>query len=322
MQPPGAAGTSGIRFARGGMGILADQGDAAYLYTGSDGAPGGRGRSRGVNVIAASVLTISVIVAPAAGCGPSLRRTARRSRSAPWSRERSYSARRCSSRSRRCGGWRSAVAREPGPGHRDRRGGGAPRTRRSVLPARGSRGSEALRRAARGRRVHVAVRHRDHRGEHRGAARGELDMSYRGSTRGRHAGRRANLLWAGAKVVGARSTGLLDEADFGCSSASRRCSRPRAAAEWCDIHQLRCRTVGRRKHVDLHLGGAALLRRWTRRTGSSDALGGGARPRARGRGDFVVHIDPCRPMHCGGCAMADCPVAIGAAHQRSLRRRA
>jgi hypothetical protein len=32
-----------------------------------------------------------------------------------------------------------------------------------------------------------------------------------------------------------------------------------------------------------------------------------------------VHLDPCRPMHCGGCAMADCP-SVRTADRRSFRR--
>jgi len=77
--------------------------------------------------------------------------------------------------------------------------------------------------------------------------------------------------------------------------------------EWCDIHQLRCRTVGRRRHVDLHL----VVPRYfaideAHRVG--DALEGALDRALEGEGDFVVHLDPCRPMHCSGCAMPGCPV--------------
>jgi hypothetical protein len=39
-----------------------------------------------------------------------------------------------------------------------------------------------------------------------------------------------------------------------------------------------------------------------------DALEASLGRALEGEDDFVVHLDPCRPMHCAGCAMAECPV--------------
>jgi cation diffusion facilitator family transporter len=120
----------------------------------------------------------------------------------------------------------------------------------------------------------------------------------------------ANLAWAGARVVRRSLTALLDEADFGLlvrlANALESARRP----EWCDIHQLRSRKAGRRRHVDLHL---VVPRYFTMdeahrvEDGLEAALASAVEG---GDEDFVVHIDPCRPLHCAGCALPECPVRV------------
>ena len=116
-----------------------------------------------------------------------------------------------------------------------------------------------------------------------------------------------NLAWAGARVVRRSLTGLLDEADFGLlvrlANALEAARRP----QWCDIHQLRSRKAGRRRHVDLHL---VVPRYFTMDEAHrvEDGLEAALAKVVEGDEDFVVHIDPCRPVHCAGCAMPDCPV--------------
>ena len=116
-----------------------------------------------------------------------------------------------------------------------------------------------------------------------------------------------NLAWAGARVVRRSLTGLLDEADFGLlvrlANALEAARRP----QWCDIHQLRSRKAGRRRHVDLHL---VVPRYFTMDEAHrvEDGLEAALAKAVEGDEDFVVHIDPCRPVHCAGCAMPDCPV--------------
>jgi cation diffusion facilitator family transporter len=126
-----------------------------------------------------------------------------------------------------------------------------------------------------------------------------------------------NLAWAGARVVRRSLTGLLDEADFGLlvrlANALEAARRP----EWCDIHQLRSRGAGRRRHVDLHL---VVPRFYTMdeahrvEDGLEAAL---AKAVEGGDEDFVVHIDPCRPVHCAGCALPDCPVRSAPPEKRA-----
>ena len=119
----------------------------------------------------------------------------------------------------------------------------------------------------------------------------------------------ANLLWAGARSCGARSRGCSTRRTSALLERIAKVLESARRPEWCDIHQLRCRTVGRRKHIDLHL----VVPRYfamdeAHRVG--DALEAALGRVLEGEGDFVVHLDPCRPMHCSGCAMADCPVRV------------
>jgi len=114
-----------------------------------------------------------------------------------------------------------------------------------------------------------------------------------------------NILWAGGAVVRRSLTGLLDEADF--SLLVRLGERIEAVRrpEWCDIHQLRSRASGKRTHVDLHL---VVPRYFTMDDAhrSGDVLEVELGQAFEGEADFVVHLDPCRPSHCSGCAMPAC----------------
>ena len=116
-----------------------------------------------------------------------------------------------------------------------------------------------------------------------------------------------NLAWAGARVVRRSLTGLLDEADFGLLVRLAKALEAGRRPQWCDIHQLRSRMAGRRRHVDLHL---VVPRYFTMDEAHrvEDGLEAALAKAVEGDEDFVVHIDPCRPVHCAGCAMPDCPV--------------
>jgi cation diffusion facilitator family transporter len=115
-----------------------------------------------------------------------------------------------------------------------------------------------------------------------------------------------NLAWAGARVVRTSLTGLLDEADFGLLVRLAHALQLARRPEWCDIHQLRSRKAGRRRHVDLHL---VVPRYFTMDEAHrvEDGLEAALAKAVEGDEDFVVHIDPCRPVHCSGCALPECP---------------
>jgi len=117
----------------------------------------------------------------------------------------------------------------------------------------------------------------------------------------------ANLLWAGWRVTRRSLTGLLDEADFALLGRIAKALEAVRRSEWCDIHQLRGRRVGPVAHVDLHLVVPRYLA-----IDEAHRVGDGLEAEiARAMDedcDFVVHLDPCRRVHCPGCAVAPCPV--------------
>ena len=117
----------------------------------------------------------------------------------------------------------------------------------------------------------------------------------------------ANIVVAGVRVVRRALVGLLDEADFDLLVRLAERIEQARVPEWCEIHQLRSRAVGSLRHIDLHL----VVPRYfsleeAHRSGDQaehafiDVL--------EGRGDVVVHLDPCRPQHCVGCGVNECPV--------------
>lgn len=117
----------------------------------------------------------------------------------------------------------------------------------------------------------------------------------------------ANIVVAGARLVRRALGGLLDEADFELLvSLGKGLERVRVP-EWCEIHQLRSRSVGSLRHIDLHL----VVPRYfsleeAHRNG--DDLERALLEVLEERGDVVVHLDPCRPLHCASCGVEACPI--------------
>lgn len=117
----------------------------------------------------------------------------------------------------------------------------------------------------------------------------------------------ANITVAGVRVVRRALVGLLDEADFELLVRLAQRLETSRKPEWCEIHQLRSRAAGALRHIDLHL----VVPRYfsmeeAHQTG--DRLERVLLEGLEGRGDVVVHLDPCRPQHCPGCNVQDCPI--------------
>jgi cation diffusion facilitator family transporter len=117
----------------------------------------------------------------------------------------------------------------------------------------------------------------------------------------------ANIVWAGWRVMRIALRGLLDEADFELlGEIATALDRVRRDA-WCEIHQLRAWSSGTMRHVDLHL---VVPRYFTLEQGHdhADEVERTLLEVLGVDGDVVVHIDPCLPQHCAGCAQKDCAV--------------
>jgi len=125
-----------------------------------------------------------------------------------------------------------------------------------------------------------------------------------------------NILRTGWALLRSAVAGLMDEADdallAGMAEALEKDREP-----WLiDAHGLRAWRSGGFHHADLHV---AVPRYFdAERLHAIDAeltqrlLGASGRP-----GDAIVHFDPCRPRHCPGCAMPECPVRAAAFERRT-----
>ena len=101
--------------------------------------------------------------------------------------------------------------------------------------------------------------------------------------------------------------GLLDEADFGLIDRLAESLEERRRPEWIEIHQLRARKVGASHLIDLHL---TVPRYHTLEVAheTSDLLENRMLELLEGRGEVVVHLDPCAESHCRSCVMPECKV--------------
>jgi cation diffusion facilitator family transporter len=117
----------------------------------------------------------------------------------------------------------------------------------------------------------------------------------------------AHILRMGVKIIRQASAGLLDKADFALLQSIAGHLEKVRRPEWVEIHQLRAWSSGWINHVDVHL---SVPRYFSvdKAHSSADELQEELLGHVVGPGDVVVHIDPCLPHQCSGCAMASCPV--------------
>jgi cation diffusion facilitator family transporter len=117
----------------------------------------------------------------------------------------------------------------------------------------------------------------------------------------------ANIMRTGWRVMRRALRGLLDEADFELLFRLAERLETARRPEWVDVHELRTWSSGSLHHFDLHLAVPRYLSiEQAHRIG--DQIEEIVVDVAAGRGDAVVHLDPCTPRHCTGCTMAACLV--------------
>jgi cation diffusion facilitator family transporter len=120
-----------------------------------------------------------------------------------------------------------------------------------------------------------------------------------------------HILVTGWRLARLAIGGLMDEAVPETLDVMVAALEARREPFWIDAHSLRAWRSGPVEHADLHL----VVPRYFDADRLHDIdqqvervlLGATQRP-----GEAIVHFDPCRPRHCGGCAMPDCPVRAAA----------
>lgn len=116
-----------------------------------------------------------------------------------------------------------------------------------------------------------------------------------------------SILRTGWRLLRGAVGGLMDEADTPLLAGIAAALEGSRADAWIDVHSLRTFRSGAVQHTDFHLVvpryfDADRLHRISERI-QKVVFGASGR-----RGGVIVHFDPCRPRHCPGCAMPDCPV--------------
>ena len=124
-----------------------------------------------------------------------------------------------------------------------------------------------------------------------------------------------HIVRTGWQVVRRALSGLLDEADFGSLHDLADALEAARQDDWIDVHQLRTRRAGPLRHIDLHL---VVPRYYTieRAHVIGDEMERVLVETIGEEGDVVVHVDPCRPWHCAQCAIQSCPVRSEALEKR------
>lgn len=116
-----------------------------------------------------------------------------------------------------------------------------------------------------------------------------------------------NILRSGWRLVREAVGGLMDEADEELLARAAAHLEKRRAPSWIDAHSLRTWRSGSVLHTDLHL----VVPRYfdaDQLHQLDEEIADTVLQATQLPGDVIVHFDPCRPRHCPGCTMPDCPV--------------
>ena len=125
-----------------------------------------------------------------------------------------------------------------------------------------------------------------------------------------------NILREGVRIARSAIAGLMNEADDELLAVISDGLEQNRDPWWIDVHGLRAWRSGASVHVDLHLTipryfDAERLHEVHDKVEATVAAACSGLP-----GDVIVHFDPCRPVECAGCAMPDCAVRSSAFEAR------
>ncbi|MGE0822809.1 MAG: cation diffusion facilitator family transporter [Candidatus Binatia bacterium] len=116
-----------------------------------------------------------------------------------------------------------------------------------------------------------------------------------------------NIIVSGTALVRQSISHLMDEADETLLRSIVTLLQSVRRPEWIDLHHLRSWRSGDRHHIDFHL---TLPRYWNLEQShdAETAVEEWLVEHLGGRGEVLIHLDPCTSHHCPFCLMPDCPV--------------
>ncbi|PWV55848.1 cation diffusion facilitator family transporter [Chitinophaga sp. S165] len=116
------------------------------------------------------------------------------------------------------------------------------------------------------------------------------------------------ILRKGYQLLRASISGLMDETDMRIVDKVIEILNARRRANWIDIHNMRVQQYGNNYHIDCHL----TLPYYLELSDAHDELKALERQVniefPSGEVEFFIHTDPCIPVCCHYCQLADCPV--------------
>ncbi len=125
-----------------------------------------------------------------------------------------------------------------------------------------------------------------------------------------------NILRTGWGLTREAVAGLMDEADDALLTNMVEGLERARDPWWIDVHSLRAWRSGAVWHGDLHM----VVPRYfdaDRLHRIHDQVASAVRGATGIPGETIAHFDPCRPRHCSGCAVENCPVRAAPLTQRS-----
>jgi cation diffusion facilitator family transporter len=117
----------------------------------------------------------------------------------------------------------------------------------------------------------------------------------------------AQILATGWRLSRQAVGGLMDEAEPQLLTDLAAALDAHREPAWIDAHSLRAWRSGAVNHIDLHM----VVPRYfdvDQLHGISERVEAVLVAATQRPGEVITHFDPCRPRHCAGCAVADCPV--------------
>jgi cation diffusion facilitator family transporter len=116
-----------------------------------------------------------------------------------------------------------------------------------------------------------------------------------------------NILVSGAGLLRQSVSHLMDEADEQVLLDIVKVLQNSRRPEWIDLHHLRSWRSGDRHHIDFHL---TLPRYWDLEQchATETAVEDWLLDQLGGKGEVLLHLDPCSPHFCHLCAITNCPV--------------
>ncbi len=116
------------------------------------------------------------------------------------------------------------------------------------------------------------------------------------------------ILRKGYQLLRASISGLMDETDMRVVDRVIEILNARRRVNWIDIHNMRVQQYGNNYHIDCHL----TLPYYLELSDAHDELKALERQVniefSSGEVEFFIHTDPCIPVCCHYCQLADCPV--------------